>query len=143
MNTSLQTEIDQIRGRPSEAGARTRDASGRSTPNGIDAELQRRFNTLQSQHTTLQAEFTASQGVFAAKQREVELLRMRVEEAEREVDVLRDDLTQAQHRITTLLEVNQPDFRLGSEDEGDDRHRRESSASSEEASMAFDKVRQR
>lgn len=67
---------------------------------------------------------------------------MRVEEAEREVDVLREDLSQAQERINTLLEMNQPGFHLGSEDEGgEDRMRRESTASSsEEASMAFDKV---
>lgn len=64
---------------------------------------------------------------------------MRVSEAEREVEVLRDDLAQAQNRITTLLEMNQPGFQLGSEDE-DGMGRRDSIGSSEEASMAFDKV---
>lgn len=66
---------------------------------------------------------------------------MRVEEAEREVDTLRDDLAQAQQRITTLLDMNQPGFHLESEDEGDELgRRRDSAGSSEEASMAFDKV---
>jgi hypothetical protein len=67
---------------------------------------------------------------------------MRVEEAEREVEVLRDELAQAQHRISTLLEMGQPGFEGGSED-GDgvrDGERRDSLGSSEEASMAFDKV---
>jgi predicted RNase H-like nuclease (RuvC/YqgF family) len=142
-NTALQTEIDQIRGRPSEPGARTRDASGRSTPQAIDGELQRRFNTLQSQYNSLQAELAASRDVLSAREREAELLRMRVEEAEREAEGLREDLAQAQHRIATLLEVNGPGYHLGSEDEGDEeRLRRESTGSSEEASMAFDKVGQ-
>ena len=66
---------------------------------------------------------------------------MRVEEAEREVEILREDLAQAQQRITTLLEMNQPGFHLESEDEADEHQRRRGSAgSSEEASMAFDKV---
>ena len=66
---------------------------------------------------------------------------MRVEEAEREVETLREDLAQAQQRINTLLEMNQPGFHMDSEDEGDDHQRRRNSAgSSEEASMAFDKV---
>jgi hypothetical protein len=66
---------------------------------------------------------------------------MRVEEAEREVETLREDLAQAQQRITTLLEMNQPGFHLESEDEDDaHRRRRDSTGSSEEASMAFDKV---
>lgn len=76
---------------------------------------------------------------MAAREREVELLRMRVDEAEREVEVLRDDLAQSQNRITTLLEMNQPGFQLGSEDE-EGAGRRDSMGSSEEASMAFDKV---
>jgi len=57
-----------------------------------------------------------------------------VEEAEREVGVLRDELGQAQVRIETLLEMGQ-----GSED-GLGVERSEE-GSSEEASMAFDKVR--
>lgn len=63
---------------------------------------------------------------------------MRVEEAEREVEVLREDLAQAQHRIATLLEVGGPNgFGLMSEDgHGEGR----SDEGSEEASMAFDKV---
>jgi hypothetical protein len=67
---------------------------------------------------------------------------MRVEEAEREVEVLRDELAQAQHRISTLLEMGQPGFEGGSEDGDGNREgeRRDSLGSSEEASMAFDKV---
>lgn len=136
-NNALQAEIDQLHGRSSEPGARTRDASGRSTPS-IDGELSRRFATLQSQHTTLQAELQASRDVLSAREREVELLRMRVEEAEREVEVLRDDLTQAQHRISTLLEMGGGNgFGLGSEDGHEEMRSEEGS---EEASMAFDKV---
>ena len=64
---------------------------------------------------------------------------MRVDEAEREVEVLRDDLAQAQNRITTLLEMNQPGFQMEGDYE-DGAGRRDSMGSSEEASMAFDKV---
>ena len=65
---------------------------------------------------------------------------MRVQESEREVESLREDLAQAQQRITTLLEMNQPRFHLESEDEGDDHRHRRDSAGSEEATTAFDKV---
>ena len=59
----------------------------------------------------------------------MELLRQRVEEAEKELEGMRDELGQAQARIETLLE-------MGDGDEG------RSEEGSEEASMAFDKVRQ-
>ncbi|RSH89351.1 Negative regulator of mitotic exit [Saitozyma podzolica] len=139
-NTALQTELDQLHGRPSEAGARTREASGRSTPQGIDGELQRRFATLQSQHSSIQAELAASRDVLSAREREVDVLRNRVEDAEREVEVLREDLAQAQHRINTLLGMG-PGLGMGSGAESVDEHgqRRASGGSSEEASMAFDK----
>ena len=134
-NTSLQTEIDQLRGRPSEAGARTRDASGRSTPGG-DGETSRRLATLQSQHSALQAELQASRDVLTAREREVDIMRMRVEAAEREVENLRDELAQAQHRISTLLEMGGgTGFGIG-----DDNEDMRSEDGSEEASMAFDKV---
>ena len=68
------------------------------------------------------------------------MLRMRVQDSEREVETLRDDLAQAQQRITTLLEMNQPRFQLESEDEGDEHRHRRDSAGSEEATTAFDKV---
>jgi uncharacterized protein involved in exopolysaccharide biosynthesis len=98
------------------------------------------MDTLQSQHNTIQAELAASRDVLAAREREVEVLRMRCEEAEREVEVLREDLTQAKERINTLLEMGGPGgFGAGSDEEsGEDRRR--GSASSEEASMAFDRV---
>lgn len=51
---------------------------------------------------------------------------MRLDEAERDMESLRDDLAQAQHRIQTLLDV-----RGGSDDEDD---------GSLEATMALDKV---
>jgi hypothetical protein len=61
---------------------------------------------------------------------------MRVEEAEREVEILREDLAQAQQRISTLLEMGGPNgFDMGSEADHDER-----SEESEEATMAFDKV---
>jgi chromosome segregation ATPase len=91
------------------------------------------MQTLQIQHQTLQAELSASRDVLAAREREVDLLGQRVEEAEREVGILRDELGQAQVRIETLLEMGQ-----GSED-GLGVARSEE-GSSEEASMAFDKV---
>lgn len=68
---------------------------------------------------------------------------MRVDEAEREVEVLRDDLAQAQNRITTLLEMNQPGFQMGDDGYEDGAGRRDSVGSSEEASMAFDKASSR
>lgn len=142
-NQTLQTEIDSLSGRTStEPGSRTRDASGRATPTAFDGEASRRLQSLQSQHSALQAELAASRDVLAAREREVELLRMRVDEAEREVEVLRDDLAQAQNRITTLLEMNQPGFQMGDDEYGDrdGAGRRDSMGSSEEASMAFDKV---
>jgi hypothetical protein len=55
------------------------------------------------------------------------LLRQRVEEAEKELEGMREELGQAQARIETLLE-------MGDGDEG------RSEEGSEEASMAFDKV---
>jgi hypothetical protein len=57
----------------------------------------------------------------------VELLRQRVEQAEKELEGMREELGQAQARIETLLE-------MGDGDEG------RSEEGSEEASMAFDKV---
>lgn len=108
-----------------------------------DPDLQRRHQTLQTQHQTLQAELSASRDVQAAREREVEALRKRVEDAEREVEVLREDLIQAQMRITTLLEMQgngDNGYHLESEDEGEGRGRGGSNVSSEEASMAYDKV---
>ncbi|ORY28504.1 hypothetical protein BCR39DRAFT_535012 [Naematelia encephala] len=139
-NSSLQTEIDGLRGRSStEPGARTRDASGRAAPSSNEAELSRRLDKLQNQHNAIQAELGASRDVLVAREREVDVLRMRCEEAEREVEVLRADLEEAKHRINTLLDMNQSGVQLGSEDESDEmQHRRGSNASSEEASMAFD-----
>lgn len=138
-NTALQAEIDNLRGRPSEAGSRTRDVSGRSTPSA-DPDLQRRLASLQSAHSAVQAELSASRDVLAAREREVDLMRMRVEEAEREVEILREDLAQAQQRISTLLEMGGSNgFDLGSEDgEGGEGGSEEDN--SEEATMAFDKV---
>ncbi len=107
-----------------------------------DPELSRRFQTLQTQHTTLQAELAASRDVLSAREKEVEVMRMKVEDAEREVESLREDLSQAQRRISTLLEMQghgDHGYDLGSED-GDGGLRRESMEGSEEASMAFDKV---
>nr|ODN99924.1 hypothetical protein L204_02367 [Cryptococcus depauperatus CBS 7855] len=117
-NVTLQSELDQFRGRSS--------VSGRSTPStsSADVDLQRRFNTLQNQHQKLQEDLNASQDVLSARNREVDLLRLRLGEAERELDALREDLAQAQHRIETLLDV-----RGVSDDDG-----------SEEASMAYDKL---
>lgn len=67
---------------------------------------------------------------------------MRIDDTERESEMLREDLGQAQRRIATLLEMNQSGIHLHSDDE--DEHvalRRGSSASSDGAtSMAFDKV---
>lgn len=138
-NTALLAELDQLRGRSSstEPGSRA-FASGRGTPS--DGELSRRLTTLQSQYSTLQAELQASQDVLSARNREVDLLRMRSEEADRENEALREDLAQAQHRIATLLEMNQADMHLGSDDEERMALRRGSSASSDGGtSMAFDK----
>ncbi|KAK8858500.1 hypothetical protein IAR55_002727 [Kwoniella newhampshirensis] len=136
-NASLQSEIDSLRGRSSEPGARTRDASGRSTPSGIfassaseTAELQRKLQTLQNQHTKLQEDFSASQDVLHARNREVDLLRMRLEEAEREMEGLREDLREARQRIETLLAVGGVGHSDDEDGEGE---------GSEEASMAFDK----
>lgn len=64
-------------------------------------------------------------------------MRMRMEEAEREVEILREDLVQAQQRIATLLEVGGPN---GYDVESDVEHDVRSDENSEEASMAFDKV---
>ncbi|WVQ96869.1 hypothetical protein IAU59_003976 [Kwoniella sp. CBS 9459] len=123
-NTTLQTELDNVRGQP---GTRTRDLSGRSTPSSSEGELQRKLSTLQHQHQKLQEDFNASQDVLNARNREVELLRMRVEETERECEGLREDLEQARQRIQTLLEVG-----VVSDDDDEE-------GGSEEASMAFDK----
>ena len=143
-NKSLQSEMDHLAGRSSEPGARTRDASGRNTPSSasMESDLSRRLDKLQNQHNALQAELQASRDVLAAREREADVLRMRCEEAEREVEGLRDDLTQAQQRINTLLEMGGGGgYHLGSEDgDGLDLDRRRSAGSSEEASMAFDKV---
>jgi len=65
---------------------------------------------------------------LAAREREVELLRQRVEEAEKELEGMREELGQAQARIETLLEMGDGDGERSEE-------------GSEEASMAFDKVR--
>ena len=64
---------------------------------------------------------------MAAREREVELLRQRVEEAEKELEGMREELGQAQARIETLLEMGDGDGERSEE-------------GSEEASMAFDKV---
>lgn len=145
-NQTLQSELDSLHGRSSEPGSRTREASGRATPTAIDGELSRRLQSLQQQYNTLQAELTASKDVMAAREREVELLRRRVDDAEKECDTLREELIQSQTRINTLLEMNQPRFGVGSEDGDADEldldglGRGGSEESSEEASMAFDKV---
>lgn len=127
-NQSLQSEIDSLSGRSStEPGSRTRDASGRATPT-FDGELSRKFQTIQIQNQTLQAELSASKDVLSAREREVDLLRQRVDEAEKVVQSLRVELEQAQARIETLLEMGEDGVR--------------SEEGSDEASMAFDKVRQ-
>lgn len=143
-NISLSAELDSLRGRSSVEPGGTRSITGRSTPSEGDAN--RRLHTLQNQYSTLHAELQASQDVLSARNREVDVLRMRCEEADRECDALRDDLAQAQHRIATLLEMNQSGIHLGSDDDDDDVDderialRRGSSASSDGgASMAFDK----
>ncbi|WVQ80675.1 hypothetical protein IAT38_002780 [Cryptococcus sp. DSM 104549] len=122
-NATIQSELDHLRGRSS--------ASGRSTPSSssiLETDLQRRLTTLQNQHQKLQEDFSASQDVLSARNREVDLLRMRVDETERELEGLREDYAQAQHRIQTLLDVRGVS-ETDDEDEG-----------SEEASMAFDKL---
>ncbi|WRT67696.1 uncharacterized protein IL334_004668 [Kwoniella shivajii] len=141
-NVTLQTELDSIRGQP---GNRSRDLSGRSTPSssaGLEGELTRKLNLLTNQHTKLQEDFQASQDVLNARNREVELLRMRIEESEREIENLRDDLDQARQRIHTLLAVgvtsdneDHDHDRLNGMDDDDD----DENDGSEEASMAFDK----
>ncbi|KAL7423305.1 hypothetical protein Q5752_002606 [Cryptotrichosporon argae] len=143
-NGTLQIELDTLRGRPvGEAGARTRDASGRSTPS--EADLARRLQTAQAQQTSLQAELQASRDVLAAREREADVLRMRVDDAEREVEALRDELAQAQHRINTLLEMGSGGYGVGSDGDGDhgaaSQHGspRAGGVSDDEASMAFDK----
>ncbi|WWC70663.1 uncharacterized protein I206_104614 [Kwoniella pini CBS 10737] len=132
-NTTLQTELDGLRGQP---GSRTRDLSGRSTPSNMGMnenviELNKKLNQLQNQHNKLQEDYKASQDVLNARNREVELLRMRLEESDRELEILREDLDQSKNRIQTLLEVgihNNKDDDIEEDEEG-----------SEEASMAFDK----
>ncbi|WVW84560.1 hypothetical protein I302_106594 [Kwoniella bestiolae CBS 10118] len=136
-NATLQNELDSLRGQP---GTRTRDmsSSGRSsTPSLLNEtnELNRKLSLLQNQHTKLQEDFAASQDVLNARNREVELLRMRVEEYEREIDLLREDLDQSKQRIQTLLEVGVAhDTGISGEGETEDEDE-----GSEEASMAFDK----
>ena len=136
-NAALQSEMDGITGRSSaEPGARTREASGRATPS-LDSEIARRAEKLQGQLNALQAELSASRDVLSAREREVEVLRMRCEESDREAENLREDLGQAQHRINTLLGT------AGYDDMGSDDERRLSLASSEdedEATMSYDKV---
>ncbi|EIW73669.1 hypothetical protein TREMEDRAFT_59843 [Tremella mesenterica DSM 1558] len=132
-NLSLQSEMDHLRGRASVEPGAPRN-SGRATPSPNEHELQRKLATLQSQHTTMQAELNAGRDVLTAREREAEVMRLRMDESEREVEALRDELLQAQQRINTLLEMGQP-F-------SDDDHvsvKKRDSASSEEASMAFDK----
>lgn len=138
----MQTEIDQLRGRPTEAGSRTRDASGRSTPQGVDGELSRRFTALQSQHSSLQAELAASRDILSAREREAELLRKRLQDAEGEMSALRDELAQAHQRINTLLEVRHAGGPGADSEDGSISLSRTISGaeSDEEASMAYDKV---
>ena len=131
-NQSLQSEMDHLRGRASAEPGSAR-SNGRATPSPNETELSRRLTSLQNQHNAMQAELQASRDVQAAREREVEVMRMRVEEAEREVDVLRDDLQQAQQRINTLLEMRH-------EFSDDGEHAKLDDEGSEEASMAFDKV---
>lgn len=143
-NTTLLTELDGLRGRPGSVDPHhtgMRSLSGRNTPS--DGDVSRRIQALQNQYTSLQAELQASQDTLAARNREFDLLRTRSDEADRENELLREDLAQAQHRIATLLEMNQSGINLGSDDE-DERAplalRRGSSVSSDGgASMAFDK----
>lgn len=143
-NTTLLTELDGLRGRPGSVDPHhtgMRSLSGRNTPS--DGDVQRKISALQHQYTTLQAELQASQDTLAARNREFDLLRSRSDEADRENELLREDLAQAQHRIGTLLEMNQSGINLASDDE-DERlplnMRRGSSASSDGGtSMAFDK----
>lgn len=140
-NTSLLSELDNMRGRSGSVEPGTRGLSGRTTPS--DGELTRKIHTLQNQYTALQAELQASQDTLNARNREWDLLRARTEDNERENEILREDLAQAQHRIETLLQINPSGIHLGSDDE-DERLglRRGSSTSSDGgASMAFDKVR--
>lgn len=142
-NSQLIAELDSYRGRAGSTEPGARGISGRSTPSVSDGELHRRLNTLQGQYVSLQQELQASQDGLSARQREVDLLRMRSEEAERDNEVLRDDLAQATHRIETLLEMNQSGIHLGSDDGGERLGlRRHSSASTDGVtSTAFDKVR--
>ncbi|WVQ73192.1 hypothetical protein IAR50_002757 [Cryptococcus sp. DSM 104548] len=118
-NATIQTELDHLRGRSS--------VSGRSTPSSmLESDVQRRFSTLQTQHQKLQEDFSASQDVLSARNREADLLRMRLDEAERDLESLREDLAQAQHRIQTLLDVRG----VSDDDEAE---------GSEEATLALDK----
>ncbi|ODN81703.1 hypothetical protein L202_02097 [Cryptococcus amylolentus CBS 6039] len=118
-NATIQTELDHLRGRSS--------VSGRSTPSSmLESDVQRRFSTLQTQHQKLQEDYSASQDVLSARNREVDLLRMRLDEAERDLESLREDLAQAQHRIQTLLDVRG----VSDDDEAE---------GSEEATLALDK----
>lgn len=135
-NTTLQAELDTMRGRDPNA------RSGRATPSSSDPEFSRRLEKLQGQYNSIQTELAVSRDALASRDRELEVLRMRCEAAEREVEVLREDLAQAQQRINTLLEMNGQGFGLHSEDESETEGpgRRGSAGSSEEASMAFDKV---
>lgn len=139
-NTSLLAELDNMRGRSGSVEPAGRGLSGRTTPS--ETEVQRKLHTLQNQCNALQAELQASQDTLNARNREMDLLRMRTEENERENEALREDLAQAHHRIETLLEINPSGIHLGSDDD-DERlgMRRGSSTSSDGgASMAFDKV---
>ncbi|KAL1412939.1 hypothetical protein Q8F55_000688 [Vanrija albida] len=140
-NSQLIAELDGYRGRAGSTEPGARGISGRSTPSVSEGELHRRLNTLQSQYVSLQQELQASQDVLNARQREVDLLRMRSEEAERDNEALRDEVAQCQHRIDTLLEMNQSGIHLGSDDGGERIGlRRHSSASTDGVtSTVFDK----
>ncbi|WWC88764.1 uncharacterized protein L201_003677 [Kwoniella dendrophila CBS 6074] len=143
-NSTLQTELDSMRGGP---GTRTRDlsSSGRSTPsllNSENVELNKKINLLNNQLTKLQEDYQASQDVLNARNREVELLRMRIEEYERDLEILREDLDQSKQRIQTLLEVGVTTpggGQNGGLGDDDDQDEDEEEDGSEEASMAFDK----
>jgi chromosome segregation ATPase len=132
-NAMLQSDLDSLRGISStDAGSRTRE-SGRATPSS-DGDLQRKLQALTTQHTALQSELGALRSVLTAREREVEVLRSQSEETSREIDALREELDEAHGRIAMLLDVGQSGF------DHDTNKRRDSAASSDEATMAFDKV---
>ena len=132
-NATLQADLDGLRGISStEAGSRTRE-SGRATPSS-EGELQRKLQTLTAQHAATQSELAAMRTVLTAREQELEISRAQTQEISREIEALRDELDEAHGRIAMLLDVDQSGMRYG------DGKRPDSVVSSDEATMAFDKV---